>query len=946
MNPLDNDINLIDLVKKAQFGCQESMDILAQRAQRGLFAYIYRLTLNYNVTEDLQQETLLEMVKSLKTLEHPERFWAWLYRTALGKVQHYFRDRQYEKVIQPMSTLDKEKLLQRVSGSYGDGLKNLINKELSQAIVDAMAKLKLRHRNILVLRCCEQLPYSEIAEVMDCSEIAAQVLFFRAKHSLKRKLSKHGFGKGMLLTALGLFGRMTAPADAAPITVSAASTKVGVAATVIGAAGTKLGLTIATVVTLGAIAAGTILSAKSKPDAPNTVYRQESTVNSQITAKISEGISVPQGSDAITPNAPNGLNNRASTIEDKVTSQDEIPNLAIESVEIVDVNGNPITATAGERFWVRVNFTYINPVCTYYKIKRVVNGRENTAPEINWGSGYSGVTNWNHVWGPWAMHKGGTYSATIILDADGAIEESNETDNTATIYFSVTGNITADYELINAEYGRKNLGDGTGVIVGIMDDAFDFQHPWYRGNDSNGNPRLVASRQNSLGTEGSPINASHATAVMGSVLARGINDGDITGLAPDARYVTVEFLNLANEPNLSVLNILDAVEFLVNNGVDVINMSWSLRLDSDDKCLSGESPVSNLLADYLAYGHNTVCVAMTDRFEDYNSPAAPGSSRNVITVGGFDKKLERAWPIDNYGPTLDGRCKPDVIAPGVEPQTSPSIYWRSGIAADSGYDIPHEWYHNIPWKVQYDPPIKYTVDASEYYFGTEFSAAFVTGAVAQMLDYGRRNGENTDHRVIKAIIMNSGVKAKDADGSPWSNSLTRPLDDEQGTGVLNIERVYAMYSAGEQPPQAAKVPGYDFDEVIMTVDDGPMEGRVIYRLGQLQTDDSSIDITLVWDRHTFWNDKNNNNIIDANDSFFTDPTDCQDNLDLVLFCNGVEVAASRSKVDNVEHISLTRLMPGRYELHVERLPVSKSGNSEEYAIAWYSDGRWGSPNIK
>lgn len=258
MNSLDDNINLIDLVKKAQFGCQESMDNLAQRAQRALFAYIYRLTLNYYITEDLQQETLLEMVKSLKTLEHPERFWAWLYRTALGKVQHYFRDRKYQKIIRPMSTLDKEKLLQRVSGSYSDGLKNLINKELSQAIVDAMAKLKLRHRNILVLRCFEKMPYSQIAEIMDCSEMAAQVLFFRAKQSLKRQLSRHGFGKGILLGALGLFAQMTAPADAAPVTLSAASTKVGLAATVIGVAGTKLALTIATMITATALTVSSI----------------------------------------------------------------------------------------------------------------------------------------------------------------------------------------------------------------------------------------------------------------------------------------------------------------------------------------------------------------------------------------------------------------------------------------------------------------------------------------------------------------------------------------------------------------------------------------------------------------------------------------------------------------------------------------------------------------
>ena len=75
-----------------------------------------------------------------------------------------------------MSTLDKEKLLQRVSESYGDGLKNLINKELSQAIVDAMAKLKLRHRNILVLRCCEQLPYSEIAKILKDEDVEVSQL--------------------------------------------------------------------------------------------------------------------------------------------------------------------------------------------------------------------------------------------------------------------------------------------------------------------------------------------------------------------------------------------------------------------------------------------------------------------------------------------------------------------------------------------------------------------------------------------------------------------------------------------------------------------------------------------------------------------------------------------------------------------------------------------------
>lgn len=260
MNCVDNDVNYLELVRQAQLGSQESMNRLAQLAEGRVCAYIYRLTLNYDLTQDLLQETLLEMVKSLKELKHAEAFWSWLYRTAMGKVQHHFRDEQHKRKIGQMSTVEKEQLSKHAWGDYGDGLNSMLRKELSEAIIEAMGKLKLRHRNVLVLRCFEQKSYSEIASIMNCSEMAAQVLFYRAKRSLKRQLSKHGFGKGLLLIALGLFARMTAPAEAssATTTVTVASAEVGLLATVIGTAGTKLGIAAITVITAVAIITGSI----------------------------------------------------------------------------------------------------------------------------------------------------------------------------------------------------------------------------------------------------------------------------------------------------------------------------------------------------------------------------------------------------------------------------------------------------------------------------------------------------------------------------------------------------------------------------------------------------------------------------------------------------------------------------------------------------------------
>jgi hypothetical protein len=118
-------------------------------------------------------------------------------------------------------------------------------------------------------------------------------------------------------------------------------------------------------------------------------------------------------------------------------------NLRITSVQIVDESGDPISPVAGEEFFVRVDYDYDNPVCTAYTISRTVNGSTMTSPAIDWGCGYSGLTTWYHDWGPWIVPDGGTYSATVVLDADNAITESSETDNTLTIEFDVANPISS-----------------------------------------------------------------------------------------------------------------------------------------------------------------------------------------------------------------------------------------------------------------------------------------------------------------------------------------------------------------------------------------------------------------------------------------------------------------------------------------------------------------------
>ncbi len=236
----------IDLVRQAQRGDQQSMDRLAEEARRRLIPYVFRLTLNYDLAQDLLQETLLKMVESIKDLERPDRFWPWLFRTAMGQVQHYYRDRARAQEIE-FSRASRKRFQDYIGQDHQDGLTWLMREELTKAVVAAMAELNWTYRNVLTLRCFEQMSYAQIADMMDCKELRVRVLFFRAKRLLHRRLTKRGFDKGLLLTGLGLFGLLTTPADSATAggAVTAASLQVGPIATFAAVVGTPKGMAIA-----------------------------------------------------------------------------------------------------------------------------------------------------------------------------------------------------------------------------------------------------------------------------------------------------------------------------------------------------------------------------------------------------------------------------------------------------------------------------------------------------------------------------------------------------------------------------------------------------------------------------------------------------------------------------------------------------------------------------
>ena len=199
----------IQAIRQAQAGNMQSLSAVAEQVRQKVYTYIYRLTFDYHLTQDLTQETVLEMIQALPKLKipHVNGFWGWIFRTALGKVQHHFR-LQGARRLARKTTSDDSVLESRASDDYNP-MEALVSEDIRKAVLGAMQAIKLKYRNILVLRCLDNLSYSQIAGIMGGSELKARLLFFRAKYSLKNQLERHGFKRDSLLAALTIFAGLT-----------------------------------------------------------------------------------------------------------------------------------------------------------------------------------------------------------------------------------------------------------------------------------------------------------------------------------------------------------------------------------------------------------------------------------------------------------------------------------------------------------------------------------------------------------------------------------------------------------------------------------------------------------------------------------------------------------------------------------------------------------------
>ena len=183
-----------DLVERAKTGSADAINELYARCAGRLLAYI-RLRMGRELrarleSRDILQATLLKSVEHLADFEgqHSGSLMAWLARIA----EHEIRDRaDYQRRQRRDAArdvpLETDAALPVPARS---ALSQAILTEEAERLETALESLTPAHREVILLRKFEELPFGEIARRLGKSEDACRMLLARAMTALTLRLSE------------------------------------------------------------------------------------------------------------------------------------------------------------------------------------------------------------------------------------------------------------------------------------------------------------------------------------------------------------------------------------------------------------------------------------------------------------------------------------------------------------------------------------------------------------------------------------------------------------------------------------------------------------------------------------------------------------------------------------------------------------------------------------
>lgn len=345
---LQKDEVLFAEVQKLMNGQYDSYENVYELSKHYIYKIVNDIVKNHHTTEDMMQETYLQIYNKIGTLQDPRAFYVWAGRIASNITLRYIQKYRKEMLSDVPEGEDESAVFANLENDIEEFIPEtvLINTEQQRIIANILEQLSPEQKLAVQFFYYEEMSVNDIAQAMNCSTGTVKSRLNYARKALKQAISQFETRNDVKLYSLAAFpvfyfvfreisesaifgGTMTAMAAGLPVTAadtvgrgSGMGTGMGVKSTVAASRATGAG-------TMTSSATTSSVTASSATAAGSTMAGSTAAASGGFLSTIGGKVAIVLTSLVV----GGGTTVGATTVVNEITGP-SVPSIQIEIPEI------------------------------------------------------------------------------------------------------------------------------------------------------------------------------------------------------------------------------------------------------------------------------------------------------------------------------------------------------------------------------------------------------------------------------------------------------------------------------------------------------------------------------------------------------------------------------------------------------------------------------------
>ena len=158
---------------------EEIVDHIIDEYGEGIKRLIFTYVKNHSTTDDIFQEFLIKVYKTINGFKGESKLKTWLYRIAINCCKDHLRSPIHR--ILSLNTMFSFKIEKSAEDA-------LIHKEQKTRVAEAVLSLPTKYREIIILRYYQNFSIQQISDTLHINDSTVKTRISRGKSKLQQKL--------------------------------------------------------------------------------------------------------------------------------------------------------------------------------------------------------------------------------------------------------------------------------------------------------------------------------------------------------------------------------------------------------------------------------------------------------------------------------------------------------------------------------------------------------------------------------------------------------------------------------------------------------------------------------------------------------------------------------------------------------------------------------------